>query len=267
MGNGGDFTILDKNGMETTEIETKESKETENENFGNIKYHIVGKVLPERAQMSIGFNFLFKDPTTGSIGLMKTRVIANHITAIADVSVPWDIFFLRDILSNALKQRLATIGFLNGFSYEFDVSSICCEELEVNYVFGIDNPVVSELTAPMGFGETFSTYLKKMEIIMNSGFGNSFSRILYFFNMGIRSPEETAFYMGTALDILLKLSEKTGCEIELEQDVKESILSGLDFDPLNSTFGFSYEKKKVIIEGVWKAIKNFIDVCENSMEE
>jgi hypothetical protein len=107
-------------------------------------YLLNGVVLPERAQLSLGFALEFSHLTSGVTGVAKVSILLNQVAVWVESEHEWDIFDLRNVVKSILQTHLAMVGYLKGFAYDFEVTRVLNQSRAIDYVFGIDIPCLAE---------------------------------------------------------------------------------------------------------------------------
>lgn len=101
-------------------------------------------VQPERAQLSLQFDVGFSHVVSGVEGVAKVSIILNQVAVCVESEHSWDIFDLRNVVKNIVQNQLAMVGYLMGYAYDFEVTRVLNQSREINYVFGIDIPCLTE---------------------------------------------------------------------------------------------------------------------------
>src|ERR1700743_3706066 len=105
-------------------------------------YLFYGKVLPERAQISLNFSLDFSHISSGNTGRAEVRIILNQVSVVVHVKEKWDIFDLRNLVKNIVQSNLAMVGYLKGLAYDLEITRVLNPACGVDYVFGIDIPCI-----------------------------------------------------------------------------------------------------------------------------
>ena len=107
-------------------------------------YLFTGVVLPERAQLTIQFGLAFEHIGSDVKGVANVSIINNQIAVWVATEHEWDIFDLRNVVRNIVRNDLAIIGFLKGYAYDIELTRVTNQSRKVDYVFGIDIPCIAE---------------------------------------------------------------------------------------------------------------------------
>jgi hypothetical protein len=168
-------------------------------------YTFIGVVLPERAQLSLQFitkvtHLLSKNPAD-----VKVSIINNHLIAIVQCDQQWDIFDLRNLAQAVVNNHLAMVGYLLGFAYDLEITRVINPRLDIDQVFGIDIPILSNRTAP-------DELTSKLHELMKSCTGENgvyMLRCLGDLQQAIKNADDTAFYCYRALESLRHHNSRT----------------------------------------------------------
>ncbi len=107
-------------------------------------YFFQGVVLPERAQLSLQFAIGFSHYTSGVACTAKVSVMLNQVAVWIESDHEWDIFDLRNVAKNIVQIHLNIIGYIKGFAYELEITRVLNQNRNIDYVFGIDIPCLTE---------------------------------------------------------------------------------------------------------------------------
>ena len=107
-------------------------------------YLFTGVVLPQRAQLTIQFGLAFEHIGTDRKGVANVSIINNQIAVWVATDHEWDIFDLRNVVRNIVRNDLAIIGFLKGYAYDIELTRVTNQSKRVDYVFGIDIPCITD---------------------------------------------------------------------------------------------------------------------------
>ncbi len=107
-------------------------------------YFFYGTVLPERAQLSLGFELSFSHLTTGLPGKVKVSILLNQVAVWVETNREWDILTLRNVVKTILQNHLAMVGYLTGYAYDLEITRVLSPDRKIDYVFGIEIPCIEE---------------------------------------------------------------------------------------------------------------------------
>lgn len=161
-------------------------------------YLFQGTVLPERAPLSLEFSVRFSHLSSGVHEWAKVSIRLNQVAVWVETEQEWDIFTLRNVVSNLVNHHLSMLGFLMGYAYDFSVTRVISRSRGVDWVFGIDAPFLFE---DLGKRDIQAELLKLRDqtigpngIFLNRCFGDLVAALKY--------PDDTAFYCYRAIESL-----------------------------------------------------------------
>jgi hypothetical protein len=161
-------------------------------------YVFFGVVLPERAQISLGFGLTLSHVTTGKICTAKVSIRLNQVVVWVESEHEWDIYDLRNIVKNLLQTNLAMVGYLKGYAYDVDVTRVICQSRHVDQVFGIDIPCISERNKSLDLQVELNKLLDK-----NNGQNVVFlHRCFNDLVSSMKDADDTGFYCYRAIESL-----------------------------------------------------------------
>lgn len=161
-------------------------------------YLIEGTVLPERARIDHQFGEEFTHIGTGTTGTMTVSILCNKVMVWLETPTEWDILDLRNLVKYVLLNELAIVGFLQGYTYELDVSRVCNRERGIDFVFGIDVPCIGLRNQNMDKASMHNLIREK-----SIGEAGVFiHRCFQDLTMAMKSAEDTGFYCYRALEAL-----------------------------------------------------------------
>jgi hypothetical protein len=232
-------------------------------------YIFQGRVLPERAQLSFDREIKFLHYSSHMHNNAKISVILNQVIIWIDSEEEWDIFDLRNIVIYLVQSQLNIIGFLKGYYYEFEVTRVINSNKEIDYVFGIDIPCISERNNDIDFDQE----LKKLFIKTNGLDGMFISRCLSDLSSAMKNAEDTGFYCYRAIESLrhhctkaysLPLNDKS-IQWEKFREVSRCDRANIDVikkaaDPLrHGEFGSATaEDRKNLFLKTWNIVESYL---------
>lgn len=167
------------------------------------RYFITGKVIPERANVSIspiGFNLIYetsqgKKPITLSVSIQLSQV-----AIIVDTENPIEDFYtLKNYLQNTLDLILDIFGYLSGRGYGSEITSLLSEDTQNHIIFGVGiKQLEKEEERPMGYDQIIKLFKG------NYALENPLRLALLNFKLGIRYSADTAFYSYRAIEAIRK---------------------------------------------------------------
>jgi hypothetical protein len=81
-------------------------------------YIFLGKVLPERAQLSVEFPPFLGRSASGEKSILRVNIILNQIVIYLD-SDDEDLMTMRNWLFDFISGQLAVFGFTHGYAYQY----------------------------------------------------------------------------------------------------------------------------------------------------
>lgn len=163
-----------------------------------VSYLYQGVVLPERAQVTLQVSKEFSHLSSGFSGSAAVSIILNQIAVWIKSENEWDIFDLRNVVKKIVQGQLDIIGYVQGYAYDSEITRVLCEEKNIDYVFGIGIPCLSERNKSMDlqavvmrlyqqFGGDYGIYLQR-----------SFSDL----NSAMKHADDTGFFCYRAIESL-----------------------------------------------------------------
>jgi hypothetical protein len=161
-------------------------------------YLFYGKILPERAQISLSFGLSFSHLTSGEIGKAKISIVLNQLSVTVQTQKEWDIFDLRNVVKHIVQTNLAMIGYLKGYAYDLEITRVLNSALGIDNVFGIDIPVIAK---PREF-INLSNELEKLKAKTTGENGVFLNRCFNDLISAMKNAEDTGFYCYRAVEAL-----------------------------------------------------------------
>ena len=161
-------------------------------------YLFYGIVLPERAQLSLHFESGFSHLTSGVSGVAKVSVILNQVAVWIESDYEWDIFDLRNVVKNIVQNYLAMVGYLKGYAYDLEVTRVLNQSRNIDCVFGIDIPCLSERHKSIDPHAALLS-LRDKTIGLNGVF---LHRCFIDLASSMKNADDTAFYCYRAIESL-----------------------------------------------------------------
>jgi hypothetical protein len=106
-------------------------------------YLFYGVVLPERAQLSLGYSLEFSHIASGVTGKARVSIVLNQVAVWVDSDHAWDFHDLRNVVLTIVQSHLAMVGYLRGYAYDCEITRVVNREREIDWVFGIDVPCLA----------------------------------------------------------------------------------------------------------------------------
>lgn len=161
-------------------------------------YLFYGTVLPERAQLTLQISLGFTHELSGISGSAKISVVLNQLSVWVESEHEWEIFDLRNLVSDIVQNQLAMIGFLKGYAYDFELTRVLNRSRGIDYVFGIDIPCLAERKHSVDLNEAIQKLFDKTVgtngIFLNRCFNDLIS--------SMKHADDTGFYCYRAIESL-----------------------------------------------------------------
>lgn len=161
-------------------------------------YLFYGKILPERAQISLSFGLGFSHFTSGDTGKAEVSIVLNQLSVIVRTEKEWDIFDLRNVVRHIVQTNLAMIGYLKGCAYDLEITRVLNSAIGIDYVFGIDVPVIAKPRESIDLGNE----LKKLRPKTVGKNGVFLNRCFNDLVSAMRDADDTGFYCYRAVEAL-----------------------------------------------------------------
>ena len=161
-------------------------------------YLFYGKIRPERAQLSLGFDLGFQHFSTGHTGRIEVSVILNELVARVFTDETWDIYDLRNLVNNVIRTELSALGYLMGRAYDIDITRVLRLEEKLDYVFGIE---VDCIATPRRESPV-EQKIQALRPLLQGESGMYVSRCLMDLMSALRYADDTAFYCYRAVESL-----------------------------------------------------------------
>ena len=161
-------------------------------------YIFQGRVLPERAQLSLQFSLSFEHLSSGITASAKVSIILNQVVVWIETDHDWNVFDLRNVVTNIVQSHLQMVGYLKGFAYDFELTRVLNQERAADYVFGIDIPCLAERGKDINLSDALTKLREKTTgrngVYLNRCFGDLVS--------AMKHPDDTGFYCYRAIEAL-----------------------------------------------------------------
>jgi hypothetical protein len=162
-------------------------------------YFLYGVIRPERAQISISFALSYESPTFGTADV-HVSIVLNQLSMwiTRRGEGPVSIWDLRNFAQSVIQDELGLAAYSLGYLYDVEITRIINRSKQIDYVYGIDVPAVSQR-------HTMEEAIARMEKIRPRAFGPHgilIRRSLSDLASAMRHPMDTAFYCYRALEAL-----------------------------------------------------------------
>ncbi|WP_342051565.1 MULTISPECIES: hypothetical protein [unclassified Cupriavidus] len=233
-------------------------------------YFFQGTVLPERAQLSLQFALAFEHSHSGRQASARVSIVLNQVAVWIHTDDEWDIFDLRNVVNNIVRHNLDMLGYLLGHAYEFSVTRVVNPERQIDYVFGIDTPCVSQA------GENFDlpAEVAKLRDKSSGTLGVYVNRCFGDLVSALKHADDTAFYCYRAIESLRhhcaakngiageskvvqwqRFRESAGCDEAKLRDIKVAADGLRHGDPMAP----SNEDRVGMLVSTWGIVRRYLD--------
>lgn len=161
-------------------------------------YVFQGRVLPERAPITLQFSAELSAPANGKHLGVDVSIVLNQIIVWVYTADQWDLFDLRNAVASIVQHHLATVSFLMGRAYDFEISRAVNRSRDVDYVFGIDIPCLAESRQNRDVQEDMRRLIAKSGGIHGVFLSRCFTDLVF----AMRHADDTGFYCYRAIEAL-----------------------------------------------------------------
>ena len=236
----------------------------------NEPYIFTGRVLPERAQLSLNVSLSFEHGTTKKSAQIVLKIILNQVLATVYCSDEWNIFDLRNVVRSIIQNELAKLAFLKGDAYELEITRVIQYQADIDYVFGIDVKCIEERNK----NEDFPARLASLRELGTGNLGVYINRAMNDLSLAMKHADDTAFYCYRAIETLRQHCAERN-EITSKPDArqwevfrqfsgvkKDDILAiKRKADPLRhgKHLGVSGKEREVLFNQTWDIVENYLN--------
>jgi hypothetical protein len=232
-------------------------------------YLFYGVILPERAQLTLQFSVGFSPINSEVECTAKVSIINNQLAVTVVSEKNWDIFDLRNVIKNIVQSRLAMVGYIVGYAYDFEVTRVLHQSREIDCVFGIEIPCIAERNHGIDLDATFASICEKI----NGTNGIFVNRCFSDLNAAMKHADDTAFYCYRAIESLRhhcasihglsdanktmqweKFRQVSGCTKDVLRQIKEAA------DPLRhgKASEISSEGRAKLFMATWSVVDGYL---------
>jgi len=165
---------------------------------GCVIYTFFGKVLPERANVTISqIAYRLIQPDSGIEGDLIVSISLSQVTArfISGEEVV-DLLTLRNYVYDSIRVELDILGYMNGSGYELEIIQVADSLGNPPVIFGIDIPVLANQNRSIDF--------EKVINLFQDNRGNYLRLCLADLREAIREPRDTGFFIYRAIETLMQ---------------------------------------------------------------
>jgi hypothetical protein len=233
-------------------------------------YLFTGVVIPERAQLSLQTSLRFSHIASGASGVAKVSIVLNQIAVWVESEPDWDIFDLRNVVTNIVQSQLAMVGYLKGHAYDLEITRVLNQSRGIDYVFGIDIPCLAERCQSLNVQDDLTKLREKMVVQNGILLNRCFTDLI----SAMKHADDTGFYCYRAIESLrhhcaavhgLSVSDKSiqwakfreisGCTEQLLRTIKASA------DPLRhgEVSGVTSEDRAKLFTSTWDVVNGYLN--------
>lgn len=165
-------------------------------------YLYQGLVLPERAQLSISFGMKFSHVISGIYAEARVSIVLNQVAVWVESEHDWNIYDLRNVVKNLVQNHLAMIGYLLGYAYDLEVTRVLSLSRGIDYVFGIDVPLITQRFEGKDVSNDLNDDLLKLRDKTTGKNGMLLSRCFNDLVSALKHADDTGFYCYRAIESL-----------------------------------------------------------------
>ncbi|WP_396328913.1 hypothetical protein [Burkholderia anthina] len=232
-------------------------------------YLFHGVVLPERAQLNLHFSVRCMHLHSGVEVRATVSIVLNQVVVWVETDKEWDIFDLRNAVSSLVQHHLSMLAFLLGHAYEFSITRVLNRSRNVDWVFGIDTPLVLDEHPVDDVGAELLLLRNKTTgpngVYLNRCFGD--------LTAALKFPDDTPFYCYRALESLrhhaaavhglrasssadqwAKFREVANCEKAAIMTIKDAADGLRHGDPLQ----FENVDRAEVIRATWRIVRAYV---------
>ncbi|ALP62843.1 hypothetical protein [Paraburkholderia caribensis] len=164
-----------------------------------LTYLFFGKVLPERAQLSVSeIRFEMRDATSDVTRVLFVEIIYNQVVARIETDTPLDDHFTaKNAVDDAVRTILDGVGFGMAHAYDLDLVQFADPVSPRKQVFGINIPAAS------GIADSFGVNFEVIWTVLSAPNGWLVRRALSDMRESIHSAADTAFFIYRAIETLM----------------------------------------------------------------
>src|SRR5471030_2282963 len=153
-------------------------------------YFIQGIVLPERSPITYEFSSKFQHVATGQLCSAKVTILLNQVAIWLDTEGEMPPADLKNLANYMVLDLLYVFSYLNGYTYDFQVTRTINRERGMDVVLGIDHPTIAARRPVIDYG----VVVKKVQVHLLGEYGLFIHRCLGDLSSAMRFIEDSAFY-------------------------------------------------------------------------
>lgn len=231
-----------------------------------MKYIFTGIVYPERANITL-------PKVEGEIGAddadfkgtIKVSIIVSQVNIELDSDSKYSPIDLKNIVEMFAHTMIDTYGYLKGYSYSLEITSVYAPETGYFEVFGIDVVKITqdEKNRPLNYQDTLQLALKNPKLYM----------VLKDLRDAIKKPLDTFFHCRRAVETIMNYFMESDNKAKGWKDtVKILGLNENHIDEIKKVAGdqrhgtyesVTGEKRVDIMMKTWKIVDKFIEYLKS----
>lgn len=232
-------------------------------------YHMSGKVLPERVNANFILPMLHvKEPTFGYEFDISTSIqlsqISIEITSQAEIT---DFATLRNIVRDFIRLHTDAYGYLYGYAYDVEITSISGKNNIPHLIYGIEIKEI-EIDHPNRPLREFADIVK----LMHDGSNNELRLALNDLRLSIQHPTDTAVFCFRAIESLMQYfgpkAESTWETFRDSLNISRDFLKPTEDKCWSPRHGkpipISHSERVDIMMRSWKIVDRFVIYLQNS---
>lgn len=161
-------------------------------------YFFYGHILPERAQISLGFEVAIVHLSSDRPGRLKVSIINNQIAVWAYMEEEWNIYDLRNVVKTTVQNYMSLVGYIRGYAYDLDITRVVHAGLDIDQVFGIDIPCLADRAQ----GKNIDDELLALRAKVVGPEGVFLNRCFSDLTAAMKHADDTGFYCYRAIESL-----------------------------------------------------------------
>lgn len=163
------------------------------------RYFFDGVVHPERAQIpDWRISAKFDHVASGHHATVDLRILLNQIAVWVTTDAEWPILDLRNAVKNFVQIEMDMLGYLVGNAYDVEMRRAICPELDLDLVFGVNVPCITELHKGVNLDARIAAMRPKLE----KDSGAFLHRCLRDLITAMKEPDDVAFHCYRAIESL-----------------------------------------------------------------
>lgn len=160
-------------------------------------YLFCGVVRPERAALTLQFQIRFSHSLCAD-NTAKVEILLNQIAVWIQSPHAWNVYDLRNVVTNIVRGELSVIGYLEGHAYDFEITRVLSPERQIDFVFGVDTSCISQRARSI----TNVEMAAKIRDRSTGPYGMFLRRCFVDLVSSMKDADDTGFYCYRAIESL-----------------------------------------------------------------